>query len=173
MDKEDNPTPDLRQDLGWNNDPDWVTFVDSLSGVIKSIAAKYTEDLDLRQDAVQNAKIELLQKYPEEVRGYEQFSLGKITFGRWQEILRSYCLTVCRNEILSTLSSHSTGNLYIGRTHVTRVTHSDGTKSKIRTHVPARFISLDLLREDSGLQVSDRGELSWNSLHEVIIDGDE
>jgi len=167
MDQNPSKTPNLSPDLGWNSDPEWVNYVLSLTPVIENIAIKYTDDEALREDAVQNAHIELLQKYPEEVRGYEQYHRGEISFERWQKILRSYCLTVCRNEILTTLHSHATGNLYVGRTHISKVKTRDGTQKKVKTHVPARFASLDQLVEESGLQVSDRGELSWDSLQET------
>lgn len=159
MEEDDTPT--------WNNENSWIDYIQALTPQITAVAAKYTNDFGLREDAVQNALIELLQQHPEEIRGFEDFCNGIISEGRWQDTLSSFCLTVARNEILSTLSSHTTGNIYVGRTQVRRVEREDGTKVKVKTHIPPRYVSLDQLIEDSGLQVSEHGDLSWDSLNEV------
>lgn len=159
--------------IRWNNEEAWVTYVTAITPQITAIATKYTADFALREDAVQNALIELLMQHPEEIRGFEDFCRGEITEDRWQDILLSYCLTVARNEILSTLSSHTTGNIYVGRTQVRRVERLDGTTMKVKTHIPARYVSLDQLVEESGLQVSEHGDLSWDSLNEVKYDGED
>lgn len=156
----------------WNSEDSWVDFVAGLDSLIDSIAAKYTTDMDLRQDAAQNARIELLYIRPEEVRGYEDYTRGSISFDRWQEILRAYCGTVIRNEVLSTLSSHTTGNLYTGRTQVVRTVDEDGKPQRVRKHLPARYVSLDQLVDEAGIQVSDRGEITWKRDNE-ISHGDE
>lgn len=156
-----------RDELGWNNDPQWIYYVESLRTQIGIIATKFTMDDALREDAVQNAILELLHQYPEQVRGFEDYVLGNIEEERWQEILKSFCLTVARNDILSTLSSHTTGNIYVGRTHVSRSTDATGVKRKVKTHIPARYVSLDQLVSDSGLQISEHGDLSWVKFNEV------
>ena len=166
MEVDSNEIPYLRPERSWNNDSAWIEFIEALTATIETIAAKYTEDHALREDAVQNAKIELLQKYPEEVRGYEEYCRGEISLARWQEVLRSYCLTVSRNEILTTLSSYSTGNIYVGRVQVIREENPDGSVSRTKKHAPARYLSLDQLVEDSGLQVSEHGDLSWDLIRE-------
>lgn len=167
MDEDDTSDTTQREILKWNNDPAWVQFVEALRPFILAIASKYTIDLALREDAVQNAVWELLLQYPEEVRGFEDYSLGNITEGRWQEVLRSYCLTLARNEILSTLSSHTTGNLYTGRTHMVKTSGPTGKGARQKIHTPARYVSLEQLVDESGLQVSEQGDLSWNSLYEL------
>lgn len=149
------------EELGWNTDSSWLEFIESLTPIIEAIAAKYTEDIALREDAVQNAKIELLHQYPEEIRGYEDYILGNIDNNRWQEILKSYCLTIVRNQVITTLSSYTTGNLYIGRSQVVKV-EEEGEVKEVRKHLAPRYISLDQLVEDSGLQITDTGELSWD-----------
>lgn len=168
---QDNPSYTSPPDLGWNNDAAWIAYVEDLRPAIESIASKYSTDHGLKEDAVQNAMIELLHQFPEQTRGFEELIRDEITQARWQEILKSYCLNIARNQILSTLSSHTTGDLYVGRTHVTRKI-TQGTKRKIKSHSPSRYVSLDQLVEDSGLQVSEEGDLSWSNFRELSY-GDE
>lgn len=163
MDEHDGPPGLSDERLEWNTDASWIDYIESLSSTIEAIAAKYTGDFALREDAVQNAKIELLHQYPEEVRGYENYIRGKTTEERWQEILKSYCLTVAKNEILTTLACQTTGNLYVGRSQIVKVEAEDGNIKRVKKHMPARYVSLDQMIEDGGMQVSDTGEFSWNT----------
>ena len=163
----------LPEDLGWNNDATWVDFVCDLRPLVEGIASKYTTDEALQEDAVQNAMIALLTEYPENIRGFADYSMGIITPDRWLEILRSYCTNVARNQILSTLSSHKEGNLYVGRTQT--ITHKDEDGEVLlreKIHVPARYASLDQLTEEAGMQVSDTGDITWESI-EYLKDDDE
>lgn len=164
MDEYTNRPPDLSDEkLEWNSDSSWADYIESLSPIIEAIAAKYTGDFALREDAVQNAKIELLHQYPEEVRGYESYIRGETTEDRWQEVLKSFCLTVAKNEILTTLACQTTGNLYVGRSQVVKVEDVDGGTKRVKKHMPARYVSLDQMIEDGGIQISDKGDFCWNT----------
>ena len=152
----------LFMESNWNNSDSWVEFVLSLRDQVEAIALKATTDTHLREDAVQNALMELLYVFPETTQAYERYRTGEFDQDRFNTMLRSYCLNVARNVIISTLTSHTTGNLYIGRTEIERVKTQNGKRKKIKRHKPARYVSLDQFMEEAGVQVSEDGQITWD-----------
>ena len=146
----------------WNNDPQWAQFIETLRPTIRAIAAKYTADSGLAEDAVQEAMLGLLYVYPEDIRGHREYELGNKSEEEWKIILTSYCLTAARNRILVALRLTSSGNLYVGRSH-TEWIDLDGEKVKIRKRSVARFVSLDMML-DNGVQIKSSGEVCWKAV---------
>lgn len=157
----------FQEECDWNTDSSWLDFIQSLEPAIMAITVKYTQDEFLREDAMQNAKIELLGIFPSQIDGYEEYSRGQMTRAQWQEVLQSYCLNAARYEILSTLSSHTQGHIYVGRTQIVEIERPDGTIHRVKKQLPPRYTSLDALVDEQGFQVSDKGEISWTKVNDL------
>ncbi len=144
----------------WNTDSAWILYCSSvLETDIRKIANKYTTDTALREDCEQEAREAVYQLFPEKVKGFADFKNGLILEPQWKSRLRSYCRNAIRNAILSYLDSPKTGNWYIGRTRKVR---DKVTGEKKKVHVGSRYSSLESLTEDSGLQVDEFGQISWD-----------
>lgn len=125
---------------GWNNDPEWEKYVQSLDNTIKHIALKYTTDVGIREDAEQNARIALYHTWPEQIHSYYDYLRGDISEDTWNENLDKYCRQVVRNNIITTLQSWTEGPWHLGRTM--RVYNSETGKREKR-RVPPRYLTLD------------------------------
>jgi len=136
-----------------NRSEGWEDYVLSYSGVIKAIAAKATQDEGLRQDAYQEAMIDLLCVRPEKVRAYAKYAAGEMSEEKWSKELDRYMRNVIRNSILSMLQSWNTGSWDHGRT---------ATVNGKKKHYPRRYSSLDQLMDDSGMDVDEDGNVSWD-----------
>lgn len=143
--------------MEWNEDPEWVDYVLSLSPVITAIAAKCVMDPYLREDCEQEAKIALLKTYPHQVSIYDDYIAGIVSEKAWKSKLSAYCRQIAHFTILSTLNSMTTGNLYTGR--MKKRTNDRG--EKVKYSAPAILSSLEELTEMSGLQVDEFGNISW------------
>ena len=143
-----------------NLDPSWVRYVERFEPLILSISHKVTTDKALQQDCQQEARIALLQVYPEKVDGHEKFIRKEITEGQWHINLRVYCSSVIRNSMLDYLNSYKTGNWYIGRTR----RYKNRTGEVVEQHVNPRFSSLDDLMENFGMQIDHLGEVTWEEV---------
>jgi hypothetical protein len=144
--------------LEWNLDPKWARYCESLEKAITKIAAKFTTDEALREDCAQEARIGLYTLHPSKIRLYEKFLSGEIDEKTWKKQLDKYCRNVIRNSVLSYLDSLKTGSWYMGRT---RRVKNRRTGQRVKSHVGPRYSSLDELVEDSGLQIDEHGNISW------------
>lgn len=154
----------MAKGVKWNDDPAWIEYVQRYEGVIQAIAAKKTDDIGLRDDCAQDARIALLQIYPQDVSLYEDYIAGNVTEKQWKTKLDAYCRQVIKYTVLSTLGSMSKGNWYVGRIKYKK----DEKGDTIKIPTPARYSSLDQLMEESGLQVDEDYNLSWT---EASTDG--
>lgn len=154
-----------KQEVEWNNDPEWVEYIQGFETVIAQIATKYCSDHDMRLDCAQEARIALLTVKPEKVNSYPRWKAGLISDERWEKDLSAYCRMAIKFSILSFLDSPKTGNWYVGRT---RRVKDPVTGEKKKQHNPARYSSYDMLVDDFGMQVDEHGEISWP---EVSSDG--
>jgi hypothetical protein len=151
--------------IRWNTDPEWMDYCAStLEIFVKKIAHKSTMDEGLREDCENEARIAIYQTFPQQVKDYWPYKNGQITDKQWNTRLLNYCKNTIRNAILSYLDSPKTGSWDLGRT--TRIRTKDGRRIKV--HTPARYSSLDLLNERGGLQVTETGEVTWDT---VSLDG--
>lgn len=144
--------------LNWNEDPEWAEYCLTLEKAITKIAAKFTTDEALREDCAQEARIGLYTLHPSKIRLYEKFLAGEIDEKTWKKQLDKYCRNVIRNSVLSYLDSLKTGSWYMGRT---RRVKNRRTGLRVKSHVGPRYSSLDELVEDSGLQIDEHGNISW------------
>ena len=145
------------RELEWNNDPAWVQYMERFEADIQKMISKYAGDSNLRDDCAQNARMALMKTFPERVSGYERYLSGEYTESQWQQVLIGYCRTTIRNQVLSTLNSHSEGDLYRARKRRLRDTE---TGDVVFRYGPSRMVSLDSLVED-GLQVDTEASISW------------
>lgn len=148
----------VEKGLDWNEDPEWATYCLELERAITKIAAKYTTDEALREDCAQEARIALYTLHPSKIRLYEKFLSGEIDEKTWKKQLDKYCRNVIRNSVLSYLDSLKTGSWYMGRT---RRVKNRRTGLRVKSHVGPRYSSLDELVEESGLQIDEHGNISW------------
>lgn len=153
-------TPPEKQ-LDWNTDPEWMAYCASMEKPITKIVAKYTTDEALREDCAQEARIALYTLHPSKIRIYEKYLAGEIDKKTWEKQLDKYCRNCIRNSVLSYLDSLKTGSWYMGRT---RRVKSRRTGLRIKSHVGPRYSSLDELVEDSGLQIDQNGNISWEHI---------
>lgn len=144
--------------LEWNEDPKWAEYCTGLEKVIIKIAAKFTTDDALREDCAQEARIGLYTLHPSKIRLYQKYVSGEIDEKTWLKQLDKYCRNVIRNSVLSYLDSLKTGSWYMGRT---RRVKNRRTGLRVKSHVGPRYSSLDELVEDSGLQIDEHGNISW------------
>jgi hypothetical protein len=151
----------IEKPLNWNEDPKWAKYCETLERTIVKIAAKYTTDEALREDCAQEARIGLYTLHPSKIRLYEKFISGEIDEKTWKKQLDKYCRNVIRNSVLSYLDSLKTGSWYMGRT---RRVKNRRTGQRVKSHVGPRYSSLDELVEDSGLQVDEHGNISWDHI---------
>lgn len=138
------------EEVNWNNDPEWVEYILSLTPVIQAMAAKYTTCESLREDCVNQALMELLKIFPQESNFYKEFEQGLLSEEKWKKQLDRYCRQIARNEIFTYLSAIKTGNWYIGRKK--RVV-DPVTKEVYYTREGARYASMEELEEHHGIQI--------------------
>jgi len=158
-------------DLEWNIDPEWVTYVtETLDKVIRAIAAKYTTDAGLQEDCAQEARVVLLHIFPEnDIDAYTMWKDGDISEKRYKNMVNSYCRTVVRNTVISKLMNYNSGNWYVSRTRVKM--NSDSGKYEKVTY-PSKFESLEQLMSEGGggMQVTDSGEITWERVKTTTPD---
>lgn len=142
----------------WNTDPDWVAYAKTFEDIIQKVVSKYADDSEIRQDCAQNARMGLLTVFPTRLRGWKKYQSGEYSEEQWLATLEGYCRNVIRNQILSTLSSNTEGDLYRSRT---RNYTDPETGEQKRRQIHPRFYSLDKMVSDDGLQVDAQGRFSW------------
>lgn len=153
------------QGINWNTDPEWHAYIAGYESVIAAIAAKYcSDDRDLQEDCRQEARLALLTVFPERVNGYAAYIAGELSEDAWFKNLSRYCRNAIRNSILSYLTSWKTGNWNVGRSR-TIIDKVTGERTKV--YQPARFSSLDALTEDSGMQIDEQGQITWDRVSEA------
>jgi hypothetical protein len=142
--------------LGWNDDPEWLEYIERYESVIKRIAGKYTTDSGLREDCAQEARLALLHVWPERIDGYERFAAGNYSESEWNANLDRYCRNVIRNSILSCLQSIRSGPWYAGRTR--RTTDAE-TGKNTKVWSPPRYANLDDLLAGGSIQIDEHGDV--------------
>ena len=147
-------------EVEWNNDPEWLEYIQGFEPVIKGIARNRTQDVGLREDCAQEARMALLTIRPEKVAAWESFQRGKISKEKWEKELSKYCRQVIHYSILSYLTSYKTGNWYVSR----RNRNSDEMKM-------SRYTRLSTLL-DFGAQVDEEGNLLFGEeIEDVSLTG--
>lgn len=149
--------PPVAVEQEWNQNTEWIEYIESFNTVIKKLASKHCSDLDMRQDCFQEAKMALLYIFPEKLSFYKLWCTGEILDSVWQSRLRAYCRQAAKYTILSFLDSSKKGNWYVGRT---RRVKDVNTGKRRKVHRVARFSSLNQLL-DFGMQISEEGEIHW------------
>jgi hypothetical protein len=139
------------RDRDWNRDPLWAEYVESLEPVLTRIVTKMTQDLDLREDCKQVARIALHQIQPSQLSAYDDWMAGKISDRAWSGWLSRYCRNVIRNRMATHLRGWKTGPWNVGR-----------------VGEPTRYSSLDTLLE-TGAQVDHNGTMIGTARRETAL----
>jgi hypothetical protein len=153
----------------YNSDPFWVSYINRFEHLVVQVVYRMTTDEFLREDCMQEARMALLEVFPEKIDGHEKYLSGEYTEQEWHNHLKRYCGNVIRNAAYDYLNSYKTGNWYVGRT---KQGVDPNTQEKKKVHKAPRFSSLDELIDDFGMQLSDSGEVAWGDVSREGLLGD-
>lgn len=149
------------QAFNFNPDPHWQEHALTYERMVQKIATKYcSSDEALLEDVMQECRIAVACIRPEDCAAFEGYTKGEITEEQWHHALNRYINNVIRNAALSMLDSYPKGNWYIGRTRSMKDRKTGETR---KVFLPPRYSSLDYLVDEHGMQVDERGAISWPS----------
>lgn len=140
----------------------WGEYVVSLTPVIGAIATKLCgRNTELHADCVQQALMELLSVDPTRISGYKEYMAGQLSDKRWESQVSAYTRMAARNIMVSYLRSYRTGPLYTSRYKYVRDAQAKQTTK--RRELP-RYVRLEILEDEYGMQVDTEGNISWMSV---------